>query len=332
MIVNTVIDPAAIREAVASSHDGGKEALVRLATEMRRHGAISLARGSDENGLRQALDPVVGGLKLEVANLWVELLRDLRRWGRLIDQDVTQAGSNFDALTSAGSISHLTPAVELAIVKREFATGPGMAPGHVCLASPEQVDRSPVIGGLRKMKYAENYAKKSDSNRIWEERFAPCAKISKTITLVDHYLFGGKDGINKHLMRWVLDRLNQAEVPPTLKVELIGALPNNTRMNDIRDILADLDFCKSPRFLSVWVVPDWRGGPHNRHIRFSCSTAFTVEEGFARFVSLEGKPEVWGISGVTPHYVAGADPLLARLKQSECGLKRSTPARYHFEL
>ncbi len=346
MIVNTVIDPAAIREAVASSHDGGKEVLMRLAVEMYRHGAITLAAGSGETALEQALDPEDTNLKPAVAKLWLKLLNDLRIWHRLIAHDVAQAGSNSDVFSSLQSIERLEPSVDLAIVRRQFAPDIGVEQGRrVCFASPEQVDRSPVISDLRKMKYTENYDRNTDSNRIWKERFAPCVRISETVTLVDQYLFGGKDGINEHLVPWVLERLNLAEVPSTLRVELIGAIPINTHVDDILVMLAENEFCKSTRLLSVWVVPEWKvevrnrhatwavQGPHNRHIRFSCSTAFTVEEGFDRFVNRrEGKPKVWGTSGVTPHYVGGDDPLLRRLTRIEDDLKNATPAHHHFEL
>lgn len=331
MIVRIRIEPNAIREAIANSPDGGKEVLTRLATELRRHGAIYLIHEED---LKEVLRPLEPNLKPAVAKLWKKLLEDLRLWGRIVDVDTTpeEVGDVDLAILSAGSLPE---------------GGRGRADG-VHLSTAEEADRSPVIQQLRRLKYAENYKEGTDSERVWDERFASCTRISKRVTLVDKYLFGGTSGLNRELVPWVLTRLEQ-DCMLGLEVELIGALPTGAEPWQIRSLIADHGFGQSRlSSIKIWIAP-WvwndkvfdrkaerqvemkRSGPHNRHIRFSCGAAFTLEEGFDRLWRRNrngGQPKVWGSSGVTPHYVGSDAPALVRLAKIEKDLKRATrPAR-----
>lgn len=306
MIVRTSIDPAAIRDAVATSDDGGKAVLTRLATELRRHGA--LVTGSDGQELKEALDPRRVPIKPAVSRLWDQLLDDLKLSGRLIDPADHRTGAKVD-LTVSGD--------------------PAAAPAGKT-TSPELIDRSPAIQRLRQMKYQENYDRGSDSRQIWGERFAPCARISSEATVVDQYLFS-----NPAVAPWILQRLTKDA--PNLDVYLIGAARNDRTVDQIRDQLTNLANGQRPAGrICVWLVP-WvegvKGKPHNRHIRFDRIAAFTLEEGFDRFIApWDGSPVVWGSSGVTPHYLPADGPHLTRLQSIEDRLKAATPQSQTFLL
>lgn len=353
MIVRTLIEPDAIREAVANSPDGGKEALTRLATELRRHGAIDLIHEED---LKAALQPLQPSLKPAVAKLWEQLLIDLRRSGRIIDAGTRTQDSGTPGLRSPDRLA----GIDLAIRNTGSVPegGRGRA-GGVHLSTVEEVDRSPIIKELRRLKYAENYEAGTKSERVWNERFAACARISKRVTLVDKYVFGGTSGLNRELVSWVLTRLEQERLEQDpmlgLELELIGVLPPETQPEQIRAMIADRDFGElQSNSIKIWVAPwAWsvkvfdrrerkmvtqrRSGPHNRHIRFSCGAAFTMEEGFDRLWYRDrnrgiSKPKVWGSSGVTPHFVGSNDPALGRLARIEEDLKKATLPDRIFQL
>jgi hypothetical protein len=316
MIIRTRLDPAAIRDAVAASDDGGREILTRLATELRRHGV--LVTGSDGKELKEALDPRGTTIKPAVSQLWGELFLDLERWGRLLDADRS---------TGAGAAGvDLTVSDDPAIASAGEVT------------SPDLIDRSPAIQGLRQMKYEENYKPGSDSLQIWGDRFAPCSRISRRVTVVDQYLFA-----KPAVVPWILQRL--AKDAPGIAVDLIGAAPSERTeertaqrtkertAEEVKDQLTTLAPKDRPTGqVLLWLVP-WGQGPrpHNRHIRFDRIAAFTLEEGFDRF--LDGRrPIVRGPSGVTPHYVSAGDPHLDRLAEIERRLKKATPEAQHFLL
>lgn len=317
MIVRTRIDPAAIRNAVVTSNDGGKEVLARLATELRRHGA--LVTDLDGKELKEALDPRETPIKSAVSRLWVELFQDLERWGRLIDVDNSTGGGR------AG--------MDLTVSDDPASATAGK------VTSPELIDRSPVIQRLRQMKYQENYKPESDSRQIWGDRFAPCARISRRVTVVDQYLFA-----KPAVVPWILQRL--AKDAPGIAVDLIGAAPSERTegrtaqwtkertAEEVRDQLTNLAPKDRPTGqVLLWLVP-WGQGPkpHNRHIRFDRIAAFTLEEGFDRFLDGRGSPIVRGSSGVTPHYVSADDPHLDRLAGIEERLKKATPEARQFLL
>ncbi|TFD27757.1 hypothetical protein E3T27_04675 [Cryobacterium lyxosi] len=169
-----------------------------------------------------------------------------------------------------------------------------------------------VIDSKRALAVAGAHAQGTDREHVWNELFAPLARRSKGVSVLDRYMFSElarrDSGIHsryppEHLI-WLLNHL-AATSPVGTRVRLVGGFGDERRVPEEATQLLDLilrQWNASPGGIIELEVTlaNWRVNtdlPHNRHIRFG-SLGYTLAEGLDRLRS----PRLWDEDGLNWTY------------------------------
>lgn len=287
MIAQISVDSRSLSEP--GDVDDRLDAHLRLTREFLKFGALRLLGPQDDTELKSRIslaDPQVG-------EKWEKLLKDLYDVNRvLMDPSRTRSESMREWCDRGELPEDIRDLVDLVVASEDIEWNhPGE--GLPELVAAKRFDLSHTLQGIRDLDDEMTYEKETPRSVIWEERWAPLAKLSTEVNICDPYLFG-KDPFDAKKrdrighVTWLLDRLHDV-LPSEAAVRLFAA-KGYYDMRDVGEHLRRSRFCRErPGALHVftwtqkknfWGEGIW--GPHDRHIRFSCGAATDVPAGFDR--------------------------------------------------
>jgi hypothetical protein len=177
-----------------------------------------------------------------------------------------------------------------------------------------------------KSKHPNGYSRES----VWQELFAPIARHSLDVSIVDPYLFGEMDSRRKGLRRsnqqehvaWLLSKLSVTSKLGT-RVKLIGGYDEATptKASDVMTMVLEQWTDAPGRIVELEIVLAARRDlPHNRHIRFG-GLAFGLDDGLDRLRA----PQLWDVDGINWKYLWAAEAI-SDLQAREKRVERSRTA------
>lgn len=279
----------------------------------------------------EAILEAIAGLDEESKVLWEETLI------ALIDCDRVTVGNDDrttgDVLGDQNLPTSPLKDLDLAVVSRRVASLRHLPDqGFTGRTEPPELSTAVAVGKcetvrqIQELERNQHYPVGTQRSQIWNDRFAPLARVATEIWILDRFLFvnyaGKGDAGIKHV-KWLLDSLSEELEATPVPVAILAEdrLPRTGWKNDA-DLKSKLAIWlkesqfnkKRPGLLNVYLAP-WteaelkslgedgqprKGGkPHNRHIRFNTWAALTTEEGFDRF----NQSKIWGEDGMSLYRV-----------------------------
>lgn len=284
MIAQVWVDGRTLAEPIDANYRF--EAHRRIARDFLKFGALRFLEPKDMADLKEHIrrsDP-------QIREMWTILLKRLDECNRVL-VDWTQSVPMRESLEQGALPANISDLVDLLLASESTpvsTTGDERVPE---LTTSRRFDLSRTMTRLRDFDDEPTYAKETSREVIWQERWKPLAKLSRSVWICDPYLFGRaaigpEDGWRIAHVNWLLDRLN--EVMPRaddVQVHLFAA-KGAYDMKQVEEHLRRSAYCRTrPGSLSIFVA-EWRlpddgfWGPHDRHIRFSCGAAVDVDSGF----------------------------------------------------
>lgn len=167
---------------------------------------------------------------------------------------------------------------------------------------------------------------------VWLELFAPIARHSRDVTIVDSYLFGemaarkkgNRNAAQQEHVAWLLSKLASTAKLGT-RVKLIGGydelVPSDA--NEVMSMVLS-QWKDEPRsIVELKVVMASRHDlPHGRHLRFG-GLAFGLDEGFDRL----RRPALWDVDGLNWKYL-WSDAAINDLRERETRIERRPSASF----
>lgn len=255
-----------------------------------------------------ALEDAYGRLRPDLNELWDQAMKDMASLNRIMLGD--DAAAMRDLCAGERLPARLNDRLDLVVIRQSLAAvrGVDINTGHAKrgnepeIALSDTVRQSSTVKGLHDQReHGGAYEKGEERESVWEDLLVHAARLSVDATILDRYFLThllqpkGKRRRDHH--EWLLAKLDQSMLPgATLRV--ISELPTIGRGRDGSppprmspdDAVSRIESGLAPLVgggrigqLKIVLAP-WperrEGGPHNRHVRFSCGVALCTYEGF----------------------------------------------------
>lgn len=316
MLARTSLDAQSLTEILGSNARQTKLLHREVIKTLHEHGILTLSGDGDGKELLAAIkgldDP-------SLVAVWTSLLRYLQNNHRLAYVEPKCESTTAQWLDS-GDPEYFGKQTDVVVVREAVGEREGFSvEGHVRqVGQPEKVladalNASEIFSELSGLRMKGRFPAGTDRERFWSDVLAPLSRVSSEVTVFDRYLFSSfsrRRGLGGHV-RWLLERLD-GTLSDNSTVRLLADAPTGGDINDLQEALqreAKRQSWTRLRHLEVWLAP-WHGGkgkgPHNRHVRFSCGSAVTFEEGLDRLEF----PKLSYAEGINWKYVTDSDVVL----------------------
>lgn len=294
-----------------------------LAVVLDELGVVQMNGSPDANDLVDA----IGQLSPDMQTLWTKTLTGLHTNNRVLDGDRQETMRDICKTTPIPQ--DIRDSVDLIVLgesarKRQdvpeiagfgytksskcWCTACSTRRGEPELSVSESVAYCDTVKSIRELRERGNFPEGTARQDVWNAVFAPLAKLSSEVTILDRFFLRHDSG-RDHAV-WFVKALDR-EMPPGSNLRLLGEWPPDTDGQQaeaaVRDRLQRLVGSGNLERVSVTLSAAWdkgphsrraestKYGPHNRRIRFSCGFAVSSEEGFDRL----GTKKITGADGFT---------------------------------
>lgn len=265
---------------------------------LHAHGSVVFASPADFDLMKQLLEGTE--LSPDEKKRWSEMLVFLKKNNRfrIVDPGLSVHLDDVAEPTQIAAIQHQLPLVAVLAQDAFVRLYPDNLDGSHPINSQTSaslttaVSTAPEIGYLSRIALRERYPKGTDRDVIWGELFHAVSARSTRVTIVDRYAFSALRRAANHRrpappehLAWLVEKVDRNAADGS-RLQIIGELSTGESADNLLDLLrAAWKPRQSGRLKAVeavGVVWDPRRHPHNRHIRFGSSWAFTLDEGLDR--------------------------------------------------